>query len=506
MRPGSSPTRSSRITARGPVWSHPRQGASVSVAEPIRRILRTRRRRGWTDIVTDYMARPSDWWGADAPRHADKLGRKKRAIRSRDGLDDADIIDAVVDMAAKRRVARPAPVYISGLGGSGSHWLADMLGDATDLVPAGEVYVPRTLLDEFSTLSDVDQACAVDAIHILHGWPRSSDVWALGTINCAAGVRTLARSRRWFPNAVTVHLRRDPRDQVLSVTFRKPGFRRYLAPDASDDEYLRRMMRRNMTAYREFRAATGDIDITCRYEALQMDPRPVLRQVIEALHLVVDDERVEQAVIDHDARTLRAADTTAATNLDEGGRARSWRDLSDPARQRTLHAGLVDAICGLGYPPGDCIGAHLPDPALPPRTFTFSSPPPGSLYQRIGGTWLPLDTTRQAVSVEAGTPVLLRIGVGDATDLRVLRDRAAADVQALCLAGNPRVDDTALTHLGAMTGLQTIDIAGTAVTDDGLGALEAVTGLQQVSLAGTATTPQGRSRLAAALPQLTMWT
>lgn len=478
----------------------------MSVAEPVRRILRARRQREWSDLVTDYLGHPLGWWGADAPRHAEKVERKKRAIRSRDGLDDPDIIAAVVDMAAKRRTARPSPVYVTGLGGSGSHWLAAMLDDAADLVSAGEVYVPRALLDEFDGLSDADQACAVDAISVLHAWPRSTDVWALGTINCAAGVRLLAHHRRWFPDAVTVHLRRDPRDQVLSVTFRKPRFRRYVAPDATDEEYLGRMMRRNVAAYREFRAAASDVDVIARYEALRIDPRPVLRQIIGALGHTVDEERLEQAVVRYDAATIRAGGGSGDSNLDEGGRAASWRRLADPARQRTLHAGLIDAVCGLGYEPGDCMGTHLPDATLPDRTYTFATRPPGSLYQRVDGTWLPLDASRPAVSVAAGVPVLLRIGTDDAVDLRVLRDRGATDVQALCLAGNPRVDDGALAHVSAMTGLQTIDLAGTAVTDAGLVHLETLAGLQQISLADTATTAHGRSRLAAALPQLTMWT
>jgi hypothetical protein len=479
---------------------------SVSVAEPIRRILRGRRQREWTYLVADYLARPLDWWDADAPRHADKVERKKQAIRVRDGLDDATIVDAVVDMAAKRRVGRPAPVYITGLGGSGSHWLAAMLDGAADLVSAGEVYVPRTLLDEFDGTSGTDQACAVDAIAVLHAWPRSTDAWALGTVNCAAGVRLLARHRRWFPDAVTVHLRRDPRDQVLSVTFRKPRFRRYVAPEATDDEYLHRMMRRNMTAYRELRVAADQIDVVCRYEALRVDPRPVLRRIIVALGQQVDDGRLEQAVADHAAETIRAGGAAGGSNLDEGGHAVPWRDLEDPALRRTLHAGLIDAICGLGYQPGDCMGSHLPDVGLPARTYTFASRPPGSMYQRVDGTWLPLDMSRRTISVAAGVPVLLRIGTDDAVDLRVLRDRGAGDVQALCVAGNPRVDDGALAHMSAMTGLQTVDLANTTVTDGGLIHLGGLTRLQQINLARTRTTPYGRSRLVAALPQVTIWT
>lgn len=325
-------------------------------------------------------------------------------------------------------------------------------------------------------------------------------------VNCAAGVGLLARYRQWFPNAVTVHLRRDPRDQVLSVTFRKPEFRHYTAPEATDEDYLRRMMRRNVSAYREYTAATEHIDIECRYEALRDDPRPALARIVAALGQTPDHARIERIVVAHDAETIRAEGATGPTNLDAGGRARPWHTLDDPARLRALHVGLIEAICGLDYPPGDCMGTHLPDATLPARTFTFAGRPPGSLYRRMDGTWLPLDARRHAVSVDAGTPVLLRIGSDDAADLRVLHDRGADDIQALCVAGNPRIDDSAVAHLATLTGLQTLDLAATPVTDAGLVHVEALPSLQQINLAGTATTPHGRSRLAAALPQLTMWT
>lgn len=478
----------------------------MTVAEPLRRMLRTRQRRDWTDIVAAYLADPLRYWTADAPRHAEKLERKKQAVRQRDGLDDDAIIAEVLRIAVRRRIQRPPPLYITGLGGSGSHWLAGMLDEASDLVTAGEVYVPRTLLDELDELSDVDQACAIDAVHILHAWPRSADVWALGIINCAAGVRALARQSRWFPDATMVHLRRDPRDQVLSVTFRKPRFRRYFAPDATDDEYLRRMIRRSVTAYRESLAATDLIDLIVRYEDLVRDPRPALREVLTATGQPIDAQRLETAVVHQRADTIRSGGGAAATNLDEGGRAPSWRDLADPARRRALHVGLVDVIHGYGYPPGDCLGSHVPDGELPQRTLSFASGAPGPLYQRVAGTWVPIDTARSPVHVEAGRPVLLRVGNDDAVDLRVLRSLGTSDIQALCLAGNARVDNTTMTHVATMTGLQTLDIADTTVSDAGLGHLSGLVALQQVNLAQTPTTAWGRADLAARLPQLTIWT
>ncbi len=479
-------------------------GPGVPVADPVRRILRARPHRDWTTVATAYLADPLAYWGSDAPRHADKLERRKQAIRV-DGLDDRAVIGEAVRMAARRRTQRPAPVFIAGLGGSGSHWLAGMLEDAADLVAAGEVYVPRTLLDELSGLSDADQACVIDAVHIVHAWPRSAAVWALGIINNAAGVRALSRYLRWFPDATIVHLRRDPRDQVLSVTFRKPRFRRYMAPDASDDEYLQRMIRRNVTAYRAYLATHAHVAVACRYEDLAEDPRPVLRAVLRSLRLDADEQRITRAIARHDADAIRAGRSGVTSNLHDGG-AVTWRDLRDPARQRALHAGLADVIHGFGYAPDDCMGTHLPDSHLPDRTLAFPSGAPGPLYERRGGVWRRLDTDRTRVHVTAGTPVLLRVGTDDAPDLRVLRDLAPGDVQALCMAGNARLDDATLPHVGSMAGLQTLDLAHTAVSDAGLGCVAQLRTLQQLNVAGTSTTAQGRADLAARLPQVTIWT
>jgi hypothetical protein len=108
------------------------------------------------------------------------------------------------------------------------------------------------------------------------------------------------------------------------------------------------------------------------------------------------------------------------------------------------------------------------------------------------------------VEVPAETPVLLRIGAGTG-DLSMLERCGGEDLQALCVAANPGVVDDALRHLRRLTGLRTLDLARTAVTDAGLEHLEPLAGLQQVQLAETGTTAQGRARLAARMPQVTIW-
>jgi hypothetical protein len=59
-------------------------------------------------------------------------------------------------------------------------------------------------------------------------------------------------------------------------------------------------------------------------------------------------------------------------------------------------------------------------------------------------------------------------------------------------------------HLRRLTGLRTLDLARTAVTDAGLTHLASLERLQQLNLAETRTTAQGRARLAAELPQVTI--
>jgi hypothetical protein len=476
----------------------------VSLTEALRRTLATRQRTDWRVVVAAYLANPVEFWGPDAPRHADKLESKKRAVHERDGLSDADIVDAVVSMAAKRTRGRPAPVYVTGLGGSGSHWVSGMLNDLGGLAAAGEVYFPPRLLDELRVLDDADQACAADAVHLLHAWPRTTDVWAAGIVNCAAGVGKLGLYKRWDPGAVGIYLVRDPRDQVLSVTFRKMGFRRYEDPEASDADYLRRMAERNVASYRQARSAADLIDIQCRYEDLCDDPRPVLRQVLQRLGREIDEPAVERAAVMHDAETIRAGKGSTITNLDEGGQAATWRMAADPARQRTLHMSLIDVIHGLGYPPGDCMSPPVPDHALPARTIRVPDGPAGRWFQRVDSVWTPLDASGGAVALAAGTPVLLRIGA-DSGDLGVLEHCGPDDVQALCLAANADVDDEALRHLRGLTDLRTLDLARTSVTDAGLEHLGPLAALQQVHLADTATTAQGRARLAARMSQVTIW-
>ena len=457
----------------------------MKTANPLRKVRIGGSRRPWPDAVAAYMSAPRTYWSAELSRHAERVEISTRAVGERDGLREADIIDAVVSMARKRRIGRPAGVHVTGMPGSGTDQTARMLDGVRGLVDVGEVGMPDRLLEELRSYSDADQACAVDALSILHGWPDNPGVWAAGIVSRADDVHRMPLYKRWYPGSVGVHVVRDPRNQVRAAAVddqRGPEGR------TSEGEDLRRLMHDTVTSFRDYRAVANAVDVLCRYEDLQTDADAVVGRVVRLL-----PRRVGARLNDRAVQTPAEIFQHPAP-LPE-----------DPALQRVLHSYLVDVVRGLGYPPGDCMGTHLPGGELPARQLRFRGAAPGPLYQRQKGTWVALEASGGSVDVPAGAPVLLRIGTSDPGGLAAVEGCDADDLQAVCLASNDTIDDNALRSLRGLRGLQTLDLARTRVTDEGLSQLHTLTGLQQLHLADTQTTASGRARLAKRLPQLMMW-
>lgn len=453
----------------------------------------------WQSAVSTYLLEPAPFWGDAASRHVQRIEASKQALRRRDGLDDRDIVGEVVSMAAKRRRQRPAPVYVTGLDPSGSRRVADMLAGLPGLVAVGAIDVPQRLLDELAALSSADQACAVDALALLHGWPRTAHVWAAHLV-CESAVHRLRQHSRRDPGTVGVHVARDPREQALASML-ADGDDRHRHDGVSDDERLRRTAARVAASFEQSRAVVDLIDVRCRFEDLMTDPRPLLRGVLQELQRPIDEAAVDRAATTS-ALAGNAGNGVTAIDVEPHDAVRRWRTAVDPARERVLHMYLADAIHGLGYPPGDCMGTPVPDHTLGTRTLRGAATAPGPLYQRVDGNWVRVDP--RTPTIDAGVPVMLRMA--DGSDLSALHAWAGDDLQALCLTGNASARDRALRPLAGLAGLRVLDLARTPVTDAGLEHVAGMTGLQQLHLASTATTAQGRATLARTLPQLTIWT
>ena len=83
---------------------------------------------------------------------------------------------------------------------------------------------------------------------------------------------------------------------------------------------------------------------------------------------------------------------------------------------------------------------------------------------------------------------------------KLVGDDFFADVVRVSLPYRRRVDDVFLKRLMALTGLRSLRLSGTQVTDEGLKHLEGLTKLEHLELDGTEVTDEGIEELRKALP------
>ncbi|MBN1607200.1 MAG: sulfotransferase [Polyangiaceae bacterium] len=294
----------------------------------------------WQECFCRYAMDPHGFW--DTARQADKLVEARTRLSRWRGCDARQAVEDVVSLAQRRIGSCRPPVYIVGLGGSGTHWLAALLAELPGFATTREVYFPEKLVRDIDCLHPHERARVVDCVHLLHAtaWRRRRPTNE-SMVNNARG--DPERYREWTPDSTIVYLHRDPRDQVMSVTFRKQEYRAYVAPDADNEEYLQRNVRQNIHVFRRYKRLSRLIDHSIRYETLVADPQHELEGLLAACRADHAPESVEHAVsCCPPRRTVQVQPPTA----------------DEAAMRRRLNSLLAEPILGLGYaldqePPAD---------------------------------------------------------------------------------------------------------------------------------------------------------
>jgi hypothetical protein len=452
-------------------------------------------------LFADYARQPERYW-PPAPDSGDDLQVRKlrgliQAIAEAAETDPEAAIKRVVSLALKRAPDRPPPIYVMGLGGSGSHWLAEMLAELVDAVYALETYVPASLLEQMRAMPRDEQGFLVDCLHLTHALPLPRNVQlpeeaiiAARAVNSAGGV-IHPRIDIWDPKRFVIHMTRDPLDQVSSVTFRKMGFRKYAAPDASDDEYLLKCAEAAVRNHNAWRDSPAHADFVCRYEELRGSPVSTLERLLLALGESIETERIATVARNYDGSLMQRGVVEPRGNIYLDDRSRNEPSV----RQRALlHSLLAEARTSAQYPPDECLGQALElEASQGDRELHFPyGGDLGTLFVRDTNgeepRWRRLADAAGDVLSPSGTVIKLRVRESAPTEaIESLGALPPGSLDSLCLAGNANVDDRLLGAIASgLHGIGELDLARTAVTRDCQRHLASLTSLKGLSLLHTA--------------------
>ena len=451
-----------------------------------------------TALFEDYVTNPDDYWdverGSGQHRQARKLLANLRAKASALGVERAEMVSQIITIGQQRAEKRPPPMYVMGLGGSGSHWLSSMISELVPALRVGEVYFPRRLLNRMEPLSPEEQGFFSDCLHLLHvhGSSPTGDSAALlraRMINAAAGV-IHPRLKEWDPRCFVIYLLRDPRDRVMSIVFRKGAYRQAEFPDFTDEQYLIKAARTTADNFQAWRRSEIPADFTCRYEELRSSTLAVLDAIAGNLGEPVSNTRLAHIAREHDESLVRRGIVSRRSNL-SATKPSGWRHEASERQRALLHSFLAEVITAAEYPPDDCLGRPVAMGPRGERRLRFPTEHAvGSLFTRGADepqdAWVGLREARGEVTVPGGHAVKLRVGESTSTEILASLTALPADgLDSLCLAGNRHVDDEFLgTLLSGLGGLQELDISHTAVTGPAPPPIDGLAGLQGVSALG----------------------
>lgn len=456
---------------------------------------------------------PWFWERNTDKRQCQKLWGHLDAIEEAFGLSREAALDHVAMLGESRLADRPATIYISGRGGSGSHWLAEMLEDLDGFANAGEVSIPVRLVEGIAGWPWEEQGLLVDCVNLLHAWAGSAfpgdrrppvahpDVGQLHLVNSNGGT-SLFHAKQWEPRCVFIHLIRDPREQVMSFTYRKPGAHANYPIEPVED-FLRLMLIFNRVSAAEVITAGIAPDLVCRFEDLRIDAAGELHRIVRRAGIDVSEESIEEVAWRHSAEARRQG-LAPLGNLSKTP-VSGWRATATPWEKAMMHAGLAEVVDTLGYAPDHCLGR--PVEFVPNRSrldlHLGSDVVLGELHVRGAedDDWQRFGYAAGSFELPAGVMVRLRCPGARTTELESLTELLpAGGIASLCLAGNLDVTDRAIADLAGRPGLLELDLARTCVTDASVEALATLTGLRHLSVAGSGMSAAAVARLERALP------
>jgi len=317
----------------------------------------------WKDAFVEYIKHSDKYWGGETERQNLKLVRIKKKLCEKYNLNNKKYLDFVLYLAEIRENI-PKKVYISNIGGSGSHWLSKMIEEMLGWFDLGEVYVPKDFYNILPGLGDRDLAAKFyDSVEMLHGFIYHLEVQYVpfaSLINSAHSVYRMKLHQYLYPETKIIHLIRDPRDRTLSLTYRKKSWRQEAHSEKTDGEYLLYNAFRANNHFLNYDNHDPKADIEVKYEDLKSNCVVELNRICKLLEEKRPSAHIEYVAKNFSAGNLRKLDNRYLKgNLDEGGISKRWNEKTKTDDLRIMHSILKPAIQGFNYKLGDCFGQEF---------------------------------------------------------------------------------------------------------------------------------------------------
>lgn len=445
----------------------------------------------WKQRLAGYFRNPVAAWGNPKERQVIKLQSVLARASQQHGLAVEPLIETLIDAVEMRDPAQQQPVYLVNLGGCGSHWLSRMMAQSSNLTDAGEVYLPAPWYESMPALPTNIAARLLDGIELAHGLlydGTPGKFTSARMINSAHGCEKIAFYRQLRPRACVIHLIRDPRDRTMSVSFRKDEFRRYENTGLDDFDYFMSKAQRSLAGWAHYTRLSDKADVEVRYEDLRKDCAGRLQHLLATIGLPAPPGLVKAVAYRNSPQFLRSPQGRKLDrgNLDQGGIARSWRDLP-PDFTRALHSVVAPAVLGQRYRLCDCFpGLELQ--ALPKTEglaaalakFDSSGTSDALVDLRHDGSdhWQPIARVENTDGV-----LRLRIRPRKITISEASLECLRPWITDFCAAGIKAFGNAELNAIGQLPSLQALDLARTGIASPPV--LTAFPALRALNLSGT---------------------
>lgn len=272
----------------------------------------------------------------------DKLNNRISGKLESKGMTKRQYVDYLFHLAEKRIRSNGKNVFLMNIGSSGSHWIEAMLEDYPEISCVNEVYFPKILRKKVLNFDSYSLNLMMNVINLAH-LKQDEELYFDKIIVNSAHVLGTGFYKKCDIKCMCIMLARDPYDIVVSRTFRKDAYRKYIAPEATDLEYL------DLNIFRVNRFYTRNLEkdfhAVVKYEDFTQNGDTALRNLLKVIGIrKINDGLIEEIMYKHDRNNILSGKSKNSANLFTGKR----KKVPKLMREKIIHE-LDEVRRLLGY-------------------------------------------------------------------------------------------------------------------------------------------------------------